>query len=265
MKHIICYSGGHESALVAIEVTRRYGAENVILLNHDICAKAEDQDIKQYKQDIADYLGLEITPCNASDKFPHLDPIKACIDVKAFKVGMGTELCTNKLKTAPFHKWLKQNFPDKDCILYYGFIKEEPKRVARRKSILYYDIGYRVQFPLLWEYRTIHDTEEIGIPKPEHYNIYRHSNCVGCLKAGWQHWYCVYVYRPDRWELAKETERLIGYSINRRNNKPCFLKEREAEFKLLKRRGMPATEHINPGKFWAMARKKSKTTSLQCR
>lgn len=36
MKHIICYSGGHSSALVAIEVARKYGAGDVVLLNHDI-------------------------------------------------------------------------------------------------------------------------------------------------------------------------------------------------------------------------------------
>lgn len=263
MKHIICYSGGHESALVAIEVTRRYGSENVILLNHDITLDAEDQDIKQYKLDIANYLGLDITPCNASGKFTHLDPIKACMDVKAFKVGRGTELCCAKIKTEPFHKWLKQNFSDKNCIIYYGFPKSEPQRAARRKSILYYDMGYRVQFPLLWEYRTIHDTKEIGIPKPKHYERFIHGNCMGCLKAGWQHWYCIYVLRPDRWELAKEAEEFIGYSISRRGGKPCYLKEREAEFKLLQKLGQPATEHIKAATFWAMARKRLKNQGGQ--
>lgn len=36
MKHIVCYSGGHSSARVAVAVARRFGAENTILLNHDI-------------------------------------------------------------------------------------------------------------------------------------------------------------------------------------------------------------------------------------
>lgn len=39
MKHIVCFSKGHSSALVAIEVVRRFGKENVILLNHDINPK----------------------------------------------------------------------------------------------------------------------------------------------------------------------------------------------------------------------------------
>lgn len=35
MKHIVCYSGGVESALAAIEVARLYRREDVVLLNHD--------------------------------------------------------------------------------------------------------------------------------------------------------------------------------------------------------------------------------------
>ena len=50
MKHIICYSGGHSSALVAIEVVRKFGKETVVLLNHDISSFTEDQDVKRFKQ-----------------------------------------------------------------------------------------------------------------------------------------------------------------------------------------------------------------------
>ena len=44
-KHIVCYSGGHSSAIVAIAVVKKYGKENVILLNHDIKNTVESQDI----------------------------------------------------------------------------------------------------------------------------------------------------------------------------------------------------------------------------
>ena len=61
MKHIVCYSGGHSSAIVAIEVVRKFGAENVILLNHDISPKVEHEDIKRFKNEISAYIGVEIT------------------------------------------------------------------------------------------------------------------------------------------------------------------------------------------------------------
>ena len=49
MKYVVCYSGGHSSALAAIETVRRYGSENVILLNHDISSKVEHSKIKIFK------------------------------------------------------------------------------------------------------------------------------------------------------------------------------------------------------------------------
>ena len=44
-QHIVCYSGGHSSALVAIEVARRYGITGLVLLNHNINSRVEDADI----------------------------------------------------------------------------------------------------------------------------------------------------------------------------------------------------------------------------
>jgi PP-loop superfamily ATP-utilizing enzyme len=77
MKYIVCFSGGHSSALVAIEAARKYGKENVILVNHDICPRAEDEDIKRFKKEIADYLGIEITYVNM-DGWEDKDPLDIC-------------------------------------------------------------------------------------------------------------------------------------------------------------------------------------------
>lgn len=64
MKHVVCYSGGHSSALVAVEVVRRFGAEHVTLLNHDINASVEDADIKRFKLEVASHLGVQIQYAN---------------------------------------------------------------------------------------------------------------------------------------------------------------------------------------------------------
>jgi len=260
MKRIMCYSGGVESAVAAIEVARRYGTEDMILLNHDFDQEVEAADIKQYKHDIADYLGLSVTDCSARETESTLDPIDACVRARAFKVGLGTELCTHRLKTFPFSKWLKENVSPDDCVIYYGFTTAEQNRINRKGGETNVTAGYTVDYPLLWKERTIYDTAEIGIQKPEHYKIWKHGNCFGCLKAGWQHWYCVYVHCPNRWNKAKEAEESIGYSIKRRNKKQCYLKERESEFEALRKAGLPATEHIPQGQFWSMARKLLKNT-----
>lgn len=92
MKHIVCYSGGHSSALVAVEVVRKFGKENVILLNHDISATVEDQDIKRFKNEVAEYLGMEVTYANyqglSVDKIP--DQFEVSINAKGFKFGVGS-------------------------------------------------------------------------------------------------------------------------------------------------------------------------------
>ena len=49
MTHIVCLSGGESSAIVAIEVWKKIGIDDVVLLNHDISSKVEDADVKRFK------------------------------------------------------------------------------------------------------------------------------------------------------------------------------------------------------------------------
>ena len=256
MKYIVCFSGGHASAISAIETVRRYGKENVILLNHDLNENDEHEDIKRFKREVADYLGIEITPANMPG-FETKDHFDVCIELGAFKYGIqSSALCTKALKTDPFYTWLAENYPAnadhpcEDAVIEYGFDPKETVRITRRVGLMAY-MGYKTDYPLLWPNRTIQATEEIGINRPVTYGIYNHANCIGCLKAGKQHWFTVFCLYPEVWEKAKIAEAEIGYSILRQG----FLEELEPEFLELKTRGLLPTEKINPQKFWATARK----------
>lgn len=287
MKHIVCYSGGHSSGLVAIEVTRRYGKENVILLNHDISDRVEEQDIKRFKREVANYLGLPITYKNYKDlpvnELP--DQFEIVEIEKSFIAPQSRQaLCTSRLKTVPLSLYLESEFPSKDATLYYGFDENEILRVDRRKIILN-DMGFQSDYPLaLWgkggfgrlrkfyeekeidfesicitegyknrdEFtRTIFSTKDIGIEPPNTYSVFKHANCTGCLKAGQQHWYCVYIYANHIFERAKLSEDRIGYSII----KGAFLKELEPKFEKMKCAGVVATEHTPFQTFWSQAKK----------
>lgn len=248
MKHVVCYSGGHSSALVGIEVAKKYGIADLILLNHNINPEVEDADIKRFKDEVAAYIGVPITYAN-HDEWDTKDQFDVCIDAKAFQAKAGQQLCTNRLKTAPFQKFLAEHFPDKDCIIYYGFDETEKHRIQRRSSILALD-GYKSDYPLaLWE-RTIFSTEEIGIKPPLSYSKFKHANCTGCLKAGKQHWYIVYCDRPDIWEKAKYAEEVIGHSIM----KGKYLDELEDEFNAMREAGVEGSEKADPRTFFAIAR-----------
>lgn len=255
VKYVVCYSGGHSSAIAAIETVRRYGKENVILLNHDLNPRSEDADIKRFKKEVADYLCLEITYANM-DGWEEKDQFDICIELGTIFAGRpGKALCTNKSKTEPFYKWLAENYPTvrgklrNDVYIVYGFDRNETTRITRRAGIMA-AMGYKTEFPLLWDNRTITDIEEIGIKRPSTYEIFNHANCTGCLKAGKQHWFTVYCLYPAVWEKAKTMEETVGFSIINGH----FLEELESEFERLKGK-LPPTEKIKPQKFWAEARK----------
>lgn len=110
MKYVVAFSGGLSSALAAIETVRKYGKQNVILLNHNISSEVEHQDIKRFKDDISNYLDIPITYANMPE-WKTKTPLRVCKSIGAFKVDNGSALCTAKLKTEPFKKWLKENYP----------------------------------------------------------------------------------------------------------------------------------------------------------
>jgi len=250
MKYLVCYSGGHSSALVAIEAVKKYGKENVILLNHDISSKVEHEDIKRFKNEVAEYLDLPITYANI-DNFEENTPLKVCEKLGGFKFGNSPALCTYNLKTKPFQEYLKENFPVEkndlrdDLTILYGFDKNEPHRIQRRSGIMGV-MGYKTDYPLAFWKRTINQTEDIGIKRPETYSIFKHANCIGCLKAGKQSWYVVYCLRPDIWEEAIRTEKAIGYSIL----KDEFLEELLPKFLKMRCKGILPNEMVNLHGFW---------------
>lgn len=256
--YVVCYSGGHSSAICAIEAVRKFGTENVILLNHDISAIVEDSDIKRFKDEVAAYLGLTISYAN-HERWDVATPVDVCIDAGAWKVGSGQILCTNRLKTAPFKDWQLKNDPNKEFIYIYGFdaTPRERERAQRRSQIMGLE-GYKTAFPLIsWEV-SIKSTSDIGIEPPMGYNKFKHANCTGCLKAGWQHWYIVYCERPDIWDSAKYGEDEIGYSIHKDANGPVYLEDKEQLFMDMKKAGIVPTEHVTPSRFWSDAKKRVK-------
>lgn len=248
-KHICCYSGGHSSALVAIEVARKYGTESLFLVNHDIHPNVEAEDIKRFKREVAAYIGVPITYVNHPE-WDKKDQFDVVVDAKAFKVGNGTALCTNRLKTAPFTAWLEQNVIKGLDVIYYGFDANEKARIQRRVGILA-GMGYKSDYPLAFWERTICSTKDIGIEPPNTYGSFKHANCTGCLKAGKQHWYIVYCTRPDIWKKASQAEEVIGYSIL----KAGYLEEFEEDFAKMRCMGITTTEHEGGPTFFARVRK----------
>lgn len=257
---IVLLSGGHSSAIVAIETQRKFGIEHTILVNHDIRPDKEDVDIKRFKREVSEYLKNPIVYVNygglSVDELP--DQFDIALMKKGFKNPNSDDaFCTYELKTKPFMDWIIRAYPYQNVVIYYGFDENEPSRIAKREFVLGLH-GYETDFPLAkWADRTIHSTEEIGITPPLTYGIMNHANCIGCLKAGQIHWYVVYCTRPDVWEKGKFTESELGYSIlkasikvdGKQTSRPLYLIELEPIFERMKNGNVPATEKMSVSEF----------------
>ncbi|HHY22188.1 MAG TPA: hypothetical protein GX525_10020 [Bacilli bacterium] len=113
-------------------------------------------------------------------------------------------------------------------------------------------MGYKTDYPLAYWERTIFNVEDIGIKRPVTYKLFKHANCIGCLKAGRQHWYAVYCLRPDIFNEAKQAEKEIGYTII----KGISMEELEVIFKEMKYvKNICPTEKLKPQTFWAKVKK----------
>jgi hypothetical protein len=257
MKHIVCFSGGHSSALVAEAVVRRYGRESVVLVNHGIQPDKEDADIQRFKEQVAAKLGLPIVYANLGgllrEDLP--DQFDISIQSKGFKApNTGNALCTARLKTEPFDQLLNGHYPPGSAIIYYGFDDDEQSRIQRRRFILG-EKGYETCFPLAeWPGAVVLDsTLDIGIQPPATYSHYKHANCAGCLKGGIQHWYVTWCHRPDVYAKAQGTEQRLGYSILKDQrtvpSKALWLADLAEVFARMKCAGVPDTEHYPEHKF----------------
>ena len=112
MHHIVCFSGGESSALVAEAVVRKFGREAVTLLNHDINPNLEAADVKRFKAEVAAALGVPITYANYQGLAAAELPDQFDLSKTAFKQpGTGNALCTYYLKTAPFDAYLAARHP----------------------------------------------------------------------------------------------------------------------------------------------------------
>ena len=255
-RHVVLFSGGHASARVALMVAARYGTNGLVLLNHDINPRAEHDDVKRFKREVAAHIGVPITYAN-HPKWEEWDQFDVLENARAFKVRNGQELCTSRMKTEPFAEWLATYCPPGSAVMYYGFGADEEHRIRRRATILAAQ-GYETCFPLAHWPQTIASTREVGIEPPLTYGTFKHANCAGCVKAGWQHWYVVRATRPDVWERAKLAEERIGHTIHR----DASLAEREAELDAMIAAGVEPTEHVPSGAFWANARKATRHLPL---
>jgi len=251
-KHIVCYSGGIASSLVGAMVLKKFGSANTVWLNHPV--NAEPIDVSRYEKEFADYHNMEITYVSGDkSKYPNLLPFEVFLNRKYIgDKSRNQALCTEELKTKPFERWLKANYNPGD-VIYYGFDKTEVQRIQRRSTILAAK-GYKTGFPLVkWDDEILTESylERINIKPPMVYEVFKHANCRGCVKAGMHYWLCVYVHDRKVWNAAKKMEDAIGRTIFK--DKP--LKSLEEWFDTVVKTKVPINQEMPGKEFWARVKR----------
>jgi hypothetical protein len=126
-----------------------------------------------------------------------------------------------------------------------------------------YIAGYQCEFPMIWKDRTIYSTEEIGIKRPAVYGVFKHANCIGCIKAGQLHWYTVFCLFKQVYDAYADLEQSTGYTII----KGYSLNELRGKFENAKRLGFIPSDKQNGSAFWAKLKKQLKIeaeTKIPC-
>jgi 3'-phosphoadenosine 5'-phosphosulfate sulfotransferase (PAPS reductase)/FAD synthetase len=199
MKHIVGFSGGAASSVVADIVAKKY-PDTTILLFHD--TKTEPKDNDRFRKDISNYINIPIT--NDSDGRNIWQVFKDC-----GYLGNGRNtMCSRILKQERSLKFLKAN---PESILYIGFTIDEWRR-AQRTFARYQKHGIKVCFPLIDEKITKDEcTHKIkdcwGIKLPKMYKWAQHANCIPCVKGKKAYWGLIYMFERKAWDRAVQAEK----------------------------------------------------------
>ena len=147
MKHVVGFSGGIDSQACARWVLNRYPPEDVILLNSDVGGHEHPittEFIEQYSRDVhpvtvvtptvAD-LGVQCKKGKGGDrraKYQETDRLTFDVlaEIKGMFPSRKLQFCTQHLKLAPAHRWMKENLSGMSWVRYTGVRRSESRKRA---------------------------------------------------------------------------------------------------------------------------------------
>jgi 3'-phosphoadenosine 5'-phosphosulfate sulfotransferase (PAPS reductase)/FAD synthetase len=207
MKHIVLFSGGAASSLVAKLVLEKENAKDVILLHTPTYSEHPDAD--RFREQVANYLNHPIT-----EQADGRDIWQLIEDNNCLPSGF-IPFCTRILKQEQRQKFIK-NLND-DYVLYYGFDVNEYHRA--QNVMTWAEVNNeKTAFPLIKTQTTGEEAKKIiqyvwKICLPEPYLYLEHNNCIPCFKGGIGHWQRVWKYYPDKFDKAVFYEKKIGHTV----------------------------------------------------
>lgn len=211
MKHICLFSGGAGSAYMSYLVAKEY-PNDTILLHHQTFAEHPSADI--FRKRVADYIGLPITYASDGRSLWELIDDNKCLPSQFIP------FCTRVLKHEPAEKFYKAL--GEEYIMYIGYSPSEWRRIQKQTARIEHS-GKKVKYPLAENNISndevkmiIRDEWKICLPDP--YRHLKHNNCLPCFKGGESHFYKVWKYYPEYFQLAVEKEKQLKHTVFKNNS-----------------------------------------------
>jgi hypothetical protein len=252
--HVVLFSGGASSAVVAEYVKKKYGKDNVILFFTE--TYWEDPDNYRFMEDVAEYLGLPIT--TRSDG---RTPEEIFFDT-GYLGNSRLARCSEELKVKQTIVFVEEMLnKGLKPILYFGIGPHEQHRAESLRGH-YNHIGVEgveTRFPLIeTDLKETNVRDRVKnlwkIQLPRMYGLnFSHANCGGrCVRGGFEHYALLFVTWPNQYKLQEEMEERFrdkfkkNVSILKKNGGPYTLKELRERFindpaylnKLLSKKGL---------------------------
>ncbi|KZZ84382.1 hypothetical protein [Bacillus sp. SJS] len=243
--HVAMFSGGASSAYIAYNMVQAYGKENSILFFTNTLW--EDDDNYRFMDEVADYIGLEIT-----ERVDGRTPEEVFYDYR-FLGNSRLAKCSEELKVYQTIVFLEElrDVHNLEPILYFGIGPHESHRAVNLKEFYEHRPVEPIQtrFPMIDTFKADIDVKSIienewGIKLPRMYTIaekmkpelgikgFSHANCGGrCVRGGFQHYALLYAVWPDKYAEQEEMEENFrkhfekNVSILKKDSKPYTLRE----------------------------------------
>lgn len=232
--HVAMFSGGASSAYVAYHIVQKYGKENSILFFTDTLW--EDLDNYRFMEEVADYIGLEITT-----SIDGRTPEEVFFDMR-FLGNSRMAKCSEELKVRQTMIFLEElrDIHNLEPILYFGIGPHEQHRAINLQNFYEHNPiePIETRFPMIEIFKEDMDAKTIiqnewGIKLPRMYDLgFSHANCGGrCVRGGLGHYALLYKVWPDQYAEQEAMEERFrekfqkDVSILKRNGGPFTLRE----------------------------------------
>lgn len=232
--HVAMFSGGASSAYVAYHIVQKYGKENSILFFTDTLW--EDMDNYRFMEEVADYIGLEITT-----SIDGRTPEEVFFDMR-FLGNSRMAKCSEELKVRQTMIFLEElrDIHNLEPILHFGIGPHEQHRAINLQNFYEHNPiePIETRFPMIEIFKEDMDAKTIiqnewGIKLPRMYDLgFSHANCGGrCVRGGLGHYALLYKVWPDQYAEQEAMEERFrekfqkDVSILKRNGGPFTLRE----------------------------------------